>query len=79
MEGQKPPKVIYVWRFLVLSAEAKVSDLGLENSLEGVDIFILIPALPEGYADYEDVQAKVNMYWAHFFKKCGATIEIDIL
>ena len=56
-----------------------MSDLGLENSLEGVDIFILIPALPEGYADYEDVQAKVNMYWAHFFKSCGATIEIDFL
>lgn len=76
---KKQLKDIQEESFIIGSAESMVSVLGLENSLEGVDIYILIPALPEGYADYEDVQAKVNMYWAHFFKSCGATIEIDFL
>ena len=60
-------------------ARRKVSELGFEGILEGVEIMIKMPGSPQGIKKYDHIRPKVTAFWEEFYSTCGARVTIEDL
>jgi len=60
----------------VAVAGQRVSELGFQDLLRGVEIVVMIPGSPYGSRAYDQIRAKVNAFWEEFLSICGADVVI---
>ncbi len=60
-------------------SRTKVSELGVEDVLDGIAALVMIPGTPHGSQDYDRIRVKVNVFWEEFFSRCGADVVIQDL
>ena len=63
----------------VAVASQRVSELGFQEFLRGVEIVVMIPGSPYGSRAYDQIRAKVNAFWDQFLSICGADLLIQDL
>ena len=63
----------------VAVAGQRVSELGFQDLLRGVEIVVMIPGSPYGSRAYDQIRAKVNTFWDQFLSICGADVLIEDL